>query len=294
MRTPSTEVLSERAGHAAAEVAGELGLRFARCVVLWERSNLLVHLAPAPVIARIATRTGTMRQGNAWLAREVAVAGYLADVGAPVVAPSGEVPPGPHHEDGFTMTFWEFVEETGQPLDATEAGRRLRVCHEALADFDGPLPSMAPLAEAENIVARFASEKSLEREDVELLRGVAVAVREGIAQFELPLQALHGDAGLSNVLQTVRGPLWNDWEDTFLGPRAWDLACLEAAAPPFGQRDPTLIASARAGYGTTLPGGILDAFVAARRFQASVWGVAIGLASGDTDAVQSRLDWFRR
>jgi hypothetical protein len=125
---------SEPAVQAAAEVADGLGLRFARPLVLWERSNLLVHLSPAPVVARIATRTGAMRRGDAWLAREVAVAGYLATLGAPVVAPSTEVPPGPHHHHGFVLTFWEHVEQTGEPLDATEAGRRLRACHEALAE----------------------------------------------------------------------------------------------------------------------------------------------------------------
>jgi Ser/Thr protein kinase RdoA (MazF antagonist) len=94
-------------------------------------------------------------------------------------------------------------------------------------------------------------------------------------------------------MQCVRGPLWNDWEDTFRGPLAWDLACLEAAAPPFGSRDPALIAAAVAGYGSTLPRETLAAFVAARRIQASVWGVVIALANGDLDSVNNRLDWFR-
>jgi hypothetical protein len=282
---------SARAVTAATEVADELGLRFAKPLILWERSNLLVHLSPAPVVARIATNTGTMRRGDAWLAREIAVAGYLAEAGAPVVAPASEVPAGPHHRDGFVLTFWEYVEETSEPLDAAEAGRRLRLCHEALANFEGDLSSMAPLVEAESIAERLATE--LDGEDSEVVRRAVVEARRDIERFELPTQALHGDAGLSNVLQSARGPLWNDREDTFHGPLAWDLACLEAAAPPFGSRDPALIAAALAGYGSTLTRETLDVFVAARRIQASLWGVAIALANGDLDSVNSRLDWFR-
>ena len=77
------------------EVADEAGLRVRRPLVLRDATNLLVHLAPAPVVARVATGTSAIRSGDAWLARELAIAGHLAKVGAPVVAPSAELPAGP-------------------------------------------------------------------------------------------------------------------------------------------------------------------------------------------------------
>ncbi len=43
-----------------------------------------MHLVPTPVIARVATTTGTVRQGDGWFAREVAVARYLAAANAPI------------------------------------------------------------------------------------------------------------------------------------------------------------------------------------------------------------------
>jgi aminoglycoside phosphotransferase (APT) family kinase protein len=284
---------SERGFRAAVEVAEELGLRFERADVLRDRSNLLVRLWPAPVVARVATATGAMRSGTAWLAREVEVAGHLARVGAPVVAPSAELPPGPHERDGLALTFFEYVDELDAPLDAAEAGRGLRLCHEALADFDGELPPMATLAEAERVVDRLAGDGALARDDVELMRRVAAAVRASVERLGLPMQPVHGDAHLGNVLATARGPLWNDWEDTFLGPRAWDLGCLKASVRPFGRRDPLLAAVAREAYGDRFDEQTVDAFADARRFQVSVWGMLLSLARSDSAEVERYLAWWR-
>lgn len=168
--------MSQRALRAAVEVAEQAGLRFDRPVVLGDRSNLLVRLEPAPVVARVATTTATVRAGDAWLAREVAVAGYLARLGAPVVAPSTLAPPGPHRHDGHLLTFWEYAEELDAPLDARRAGRGLHECHEALADFDGDLPPMALPREAEDLVERL----SLDAEDAAILRRVGADVRRRI------------------------------------------------------------------------------------------------------------------
>ncbi len=68
---------------AASEVAEAQGLSFDRAIVLRHRSNTIVHLYPTSVVTRVATTTGTVRQGGAWLAHEVAVSRHLVDVDAP-------------------------------------------------------------------------------------------------------------------------------------------------------------------------------------------------------------------
>jgi Ser/Thr protein kinase RdoA (MazF antagonist) len=281
--------LSQRALRAAVEVAEQAGLRIDRPLVLRDGSNLLVHLEPAPVVARVATITATVRAGDAWLAREVAVAGHLARLGAPVVPPSGMPAPGPHRHDGHTLTFWEYAEEVDAPLDARLAGRGLRECHEALADFDGDLPPMAMLREAEELVERV----SLSTDDADMLRRTAAEVRRRIDALALPLQAVHGDAHLGNVINTARGPLWNDWEDTFLGPRAWDLGCLHASARAFGL-DSVPVAAAQAGYGEAPAEEVLDVFVEARRFQGTVWTMVFALRHSEwRERAAARLAWYR-
>src|SRR5271168_3814311 len=99
----------DRALAAVLEVAAEAGVHCTEPAVLRDQSNLLVHLSPAPVVARLAWATATMRDGPAWLSREVAVAAFLTATGAPVVAPSDELAPGPHERDGFVFSFWQFV-----------------------------------------------------------------------------------------------------------------------------------------------------------------------------------------
>lgn len=38
------------------------------------------------------------------------------------------------------------------------------------------------------------------------------------------VQPIHGDAPSWNLINTVDGPLWADFEDVTIGPREWDLA----------------------------------------------------------------------
>jgi hypothetical protein len=270
----SDRPLTARGLAAAVAVARREGLRFDDPVVLRDRGNLLVHLRPAPVVARVATVTGTRRPGDAWLRREVSIAGYLAGCGMPVVPPSAEIDPWPHTHDGISLSFWELAEEVEAPLDARAAGRALRACHEELVDYEGELEPLGTLTEAERWLAELRAEGQVGEERAAELRGAAAAVRRRIEALGLPLQPVHGDAHLDNAIQTAAGPLWNDWEDTCLAPRALDLGCMEAAASVFGD-DPGPVAPALEAYGPIDPEA-LAAFVAARGFQGAIWSVLIG------------------
>jgi hypothetical protein len=268
--------LTQRGLAAVRAVAAEQGLRLAEPKILRDRGNLLVHLAPAPVVARVATLIGTRRVGEDWLRREVAVAGFLARAGAPVVAPSAEIDPGPHTHEGISLSFWDYVEETRAPLDAGEAGRRLRLCHELLAGYDGELERLGTLAEAECWLEELAAEGRIDADSAARLRDEASAARRRIEALGLPMQAVHGDAHLDNAINTAAGPLWNDWEDTCLAPPALDLGCIEAAASVWGD-DPEPVADALAAYGE-IDRDALAVFVAARRFQGTLWSELLGPA----------------
>jgi hypothetical protein len=278
--------LAERALRAALAVAAEHGLRCERPVVLNDSSNLLVRLDPAPVVARVTTVTSLVRGDDGWLRRELEVAGHLVAAGAPVVAPSAELPPGPHGRDGLTLSFWTYVDEGARPLDAHEAGRRLRICHDALERYAGELPRWGVLDEAHSLLDRLAAAGALADDDAALLRRVGTEVRARLEEFAPALQPIHGDAHLHNVIAGPDGPLWNDWEDTFLGPRAWDLGCLHGAAVLFG-RDPAPVAAAQRGYGEGVPQAQLGACIDARRFQGTLWSVVM---AGEQPARRARAE----
>ena len=284
---------SERALRTATDVVEDLGLSFADASVLRDQSNLLVHFRPTPVVARIATGTVGVRHGSAWLARELAVAEHLSAAGAPVVSPSREIPPGPHSRGGFVMTLWEHVGELDEPVDPSLAGRTLRACHEALDDFEGDLPVLGALEEAARILSVLGQDGTLSAADSGMLRRISERSFRRIDRLGLPLEPVHGDANLSNALNTSRGPVWTDWEDTFKGPREWDLACLVARSRVLGEGADRAEA-ALAAYDEAVDHEVLDCLVEARVLQVVVW-IALGSLSltVESSRLDERVAWLR-
>src|SRR5690348_4223058 len=138
-------------------VAREHGVACDAAARIAAGSNVLVHLKPAPVVARVMTGTAVLHDDPAqWLAREVAVGAFLAGTGL-AVAPSDLLPPGPHERDGMWMTMWEFVahDEQAAPPEPGELGRSLRALHAALAGFPGDL---APLSAIRDWLERLLGE----------------------------------------------------------------------------------------------------------------------------------------
>jgi Phosphotransferase enzyme family len=236
---------AERAAAAAASLARRWGVPADDAVVLHDGMNAVVHLRPAPVVARVATLTPLLRDGDRAFAREVALAGALAAAGAPVVPPSDLLPPGPHAAGGQTVSFWRFAEVLPDRPSAGDAGRALAALHEVLAGID-PGWDGAPLDTPLEDLARFGERGAALGADPALARRVAELAGELAPELggelgpglggELgpglggPATALHGDAHPGNLLATPQGWRWADLEDTCRGPRAWDLACLRATS----------------------------------------------------------------
>ncbi len=251
---------------AAVAVARANGLTVSDPVILRDQLNVFIHLRPAPVVARVAGTIARVRPGATWQRRELAIAGHLARVGAPVVAPSDELPPGPHEHDGHVISFWRYVEPTGEPVDPVAAGHALRECHEGLRSFSGSLPVLSGVTEAEALLMKLAAEEALDRQAATTLLHRIEDLHATLGSLRSPIQPLHGDAHLNNVLQGPDGPLWNDWEDTCVGPLGWDAACLKLTRDGGERAEAALAAS-----GIHLDPGELSLWVEARSLQVAVW-----------------------
>ncbi|HZT85880.1 MAG TPA: phosphotransferase [Gaiellaceae bacterium] len=218
--------MSESAVRAAVAVAGEHGLRSDDPVVLRDAWHVLVHLRPLPLVARVSSGLpypeGPPEED---VIRELAVASHAASRGAAVIPPSDLLEPGPHRHGGHVVTFWRYVGERRE-VEPVAAGQALRAIHEALADYDGELPSL----HTRDLVA--ITDRLEPSADVELLREL------GTRQPAGPAQAIHGDAHLANCLP---GPLWHDFETACRGPREFDLAAL-ALSDQVRDDDPSRIA----------------------------------------------------
>ncbi len=207
-----------------------------------------------------------------WLAREVAVAVFVAERSDLVVGPTDLLPPGPHVQDGLWMTLWKFVPHDAQalPPEPRQLGRSLRRLHAVLAGFPGDLP---PLSETrdwlERLLVELRPSPALTRQDIDSLRFKLDALTPVVFESSLPAQALHGDASLSNLLRTESGLVWNDLEDVRAGPVAWDVCGLVASARARGQSE-TFIAELVAAYGD--PGvDELEPFLEAHALYEVVW-----------------------
>lgn len=220
--------LGGRALAAARAVANAHGLAQAEAAVISSGSNVLVHLRPAPVVARVMTGTVALHDDpKKWLEREVSVLRFLAPSGI-AVAPSSLIAPGPHQHDGLWMAFTEWIPDIEQPShldDAHRLGRALRNLHDELHTFNGDLGGMQALHEdTERLHGRLQPVDAVEAGKVSSLRARLDALDEVVFKSTLPTQALHGDVSLSNLLHTPQLLVWNDFEDTFRGPVHWDVA----------------------------------------------------------------------
>jgi hypothetical protein len=250
---------------AAVKVAAGHGVSCADPIVLRNGSNVLVHLAPTPVVARVASLTALIRPHvSATLAKDLAMAGYLAGRGAPVVAPSGELPVGPHQCDGHSLTFWTYVEhERDHVFQPAEVGPLLADLHAELRDFPGELPAAPPL-DVPEILAFLDAEPLLSDDDAAALIEDATRLTGTLAT--MTAVPLHGDAHPGNLMYTARGPVWTDFEDAWRGPIEWDLACLSETGRLDGR-------AAVTGYPGAPSEQALAPCVAARRVQSIVWSL---------------------
>jgi aminoglycoside phosphotransferase (APT) family kinase protein len=252
---------------AAIAVARAQGLRVTDPVVISEGSRVLVHLRPAPIVARVAASTPGVRPDvGTWLEREVAVATFLAGRGARVVPPTDLVPPGPHRAGSLTVTLWAFVDHAPRArIDGASAGRALAELHEALAPYPGALPFLDPaLDEVARLIDAVERAGALSPGDADRLRREHGDIERAIRAAD-HVQPLHGDAWSGNLVVSQGELLWTDFEDACIGPIAWDLACLRMDGPMDG------------GFEMAARAGITDAglgpFLRARGLQTVAWAL---------------------
>ncbi len=247
---------------AAVKVAASLGVRCAEPAILADGANVIVHLSPAPVVAKVAASTAAVRPDNpAWLQRELDITRFLAGQGVPVMTPSPEMPATVYPGDGQVMSFWRYLRPDGDAL-AGEAtiGSMLRDLHAVLRGYPGSLPVLPPLGDIPSFLARPQTRLTADR-------SAALAAAYAWLAAELrphPAQPLHGDAGAGNLMAAGGGWVWHDFEDTGSGPVAWDLAPSMASPRLDGPR-------VLAAYGEPVDAAKLAVCQRLRRLHLTVW-----------------------
>lgn len=237
---------TERAVAAAAAAGRDLGLRVDDPRVLYDAFSVIVALDPSPVVVRVPTvlprslRTDPDRQ-TAQQQSELAAAGWLADHGHPVVPPSPLVPREPVRRDGFSMTFWQFVEQ----VPATETDFRQRFgktarLHTVLRDYvDHELTfwtqfgtyitdALDELEQQPDLLD--AADLQRAQRQWETIGPLVTSRTVFESRFPgVDVQPVHGDAPYYNMIATPDGELWSDFELVTLAPVESDLALADPA-----------------------------------------------------------------
>jgi hypothetical protein len=223
---------SLRAADAAGALARRLGLCGVEPLILHESQHISIRLLPLDIVAR-AVSAGD-RQATERLAREIEVACHLLENRAPVVGPAAGLPAGPHVQEGFSFTLWDFVEHLAADGDNAEhvgkAAEAMRRFHQALAGFRGELPDFwGKIARCRSLLDSEEALPALGTDDRDFLRKSFDQIQAWVARLPADVAPIHGDAHLGNVFITPHGALWNDLEDVCLGPREWDIGWLPEA-----------------------------------------------------------------
>jgi hypothetical protein len=213
----------------AVALARSLGVTCDHPIVLADSAHLVVHLAPTPVVAHVATTMALVRPDLLpGLARELEVAAFLKHQGAPVASPSKEIDPGPHVFDGYAITFWENVaHDPGDAVSLNEALPLLQELHRVLEGYPGQLPYLTPVLEKIPRWLRYLqANRGLLSMDMMMLREAHWRLAETLSMPHSRSQALHGNAHIRHLLRTPAGLQWNGFEDVCRGPIAWDVVSL--------------------------------------------------------------------
>ncbi|KPF70453.1 hypothetical protein IP84_01655 [beta proteobacterium AAP99] len=281
---------------ACAALAHRLGLGETRPEIIGRFSNRAVHLRPLAIVARVPTGTTAVRDARNFAQRECELVQYLAQAGAPVIGPLTHVPAGPHEQAGWAISLWQRAELMEQTPDPVASAWALAACHAALHSAPPAVSKRfvlwQPFDEVDQLLAHPAVIARLAAEDRALLAAQNRWLRTALLAQSASLQLVHGDAHLNNALSTTQGMRWHDWEDAFIGPVEWDLACVVAAARVLGSHVDWSEA-VLAAYPAPWEAKVLSLCIHARTVFTVAW-MAL-LAGDDADKLarlQRRLRWL--
>ena len=213
----------ERAIEAATEIAVTYRIKSDAPVLLKDSNNTVIHLAPFPVVAKVATST-LRKQNVSNLEHELNVALHLADLGAPIVPPSAEIPPAIYRYKDLEVTFWQHCAgEIREEIDRPELVVALKQFHGAFASYQGELKSFAEkYEECYSLLDSNRLSPELPAADRRFLGRVYEHLRARLQTFDYECVPAHEEIHSGNVLWTDANPLLIDFESCCLAPREID------------------------------------------------------------------------
>ncbi len=189
--------------------------------ILSESANLIIHLSPYKIVARIAVYDSCNSKIQDSMVKEIKVANHLERKGVEVVSSKVSVSSGPHRLSEHYFTLWKYEEEEeGKKISADIAIDSIEQLTKGLADYDGELPILGVWKRTNQSAENLRSNENPKIKriiyDFDKLNNHLIKIDP------VNLVPSHGDAHSRNLLPTSTKWLWSDFEDASLMPKYWD------------------------------------------------------------------------
>lgn len=219
MENLSARKRRERAIKAAIAISSAYDVKSDSPVLLKDSNNTVIHLAPSPVVAKVAT-SALRKQHVSNLEHELNVALHLASLCAPIVPPSKELPPAVYRDGDVEVTFWQYCPgDVREEIDCRELITALEAFHAAFANYQGDLKSFTE--KYEECYSLLESERlspELSMTDRQFLRQVYEHLFARLQTFTYKCVPVHEEIHSGNLLWTGTKPLLIDFESCCLAP----------------------------------------------------------------------------
>lgn len=205
----------------------ENGLNNVSFKILSESGNLIVHLSPYKIVARIAVYDTCNKTLYNRMLSEIKIVNFLERNGLDVISSNVSIPSGPHKLSDYYFTLWKFEEKDhGKKYSPELAMDCLEKLADKLIDYNGDLPILGVWKRvgrsAENL--RHSEKTKI----IELVNDYDQLNKYFLSIDPKDLKPSHGDAHAYNLFPTSSRWLWSDFEDASLMPKYWDWVSLLA------------------------------------------------------------------
>lgn len=223
MENLSTKKRRELAIKAVTEISADYDIKSDAPVLLKDSNNTVIHLAPSPVVAKVATST-LRKQNVSNLEHELNVALHLAGLGAPIVPPSKELPPAVYRNRDLEVTFWQYCPgEIREQIDCPELITALKAFHTAFDSYQGELKFFTEkYRECYSLLDSDRLSPELSMADRRFLGQVYEHLCARLQTFDYECIPVHEEIHSGNILWTDTKPLLIDFESCCLAPREID------------------------------------------------------------------------
>ncbi len=209
-----------------------LGLAVDDAVVLNDSNRLVIRLLPCDIVARVAPieyqPSGAYSLWADYRARaeiELEVVHRVALIGGPVAVPDPRVQPRVHLHDDFVIDMWTYYEPVPSEVPSNDYARALARLHASMREIDVRTPHFTDrIADSQRWVVGRDVTPELDEADRTLLIDTFEDLRRSTIDRGASEQLLHGEPHQWNVLNTMDGPLFIDFENCVRGPVEYDLA----------------------------------------------------------------------